>query len=91
MGRRLIILVALFIVSSCNVNCYKEVTRKETKKEIKQRRKLNKSRVNGIYSFRDIRQMRHHCGGIHWVGVFFFVRGEGAFELTDKTKENERN
>ena len=37
MGRRLIILVALFIVSSCNVNCYKEVTRKETKKEIKQK------------------------------------------------------
>ena len=37
MGRRLILLVALFIVSSCNVNCYKEVTRKETKKEIKQK------------------------------------------------------
>lgn len=37
MGRRLIILVALFVVSSCNVNCYKEVTRKETKKEIKQK------------------------------------------------------
>jgi len=37
MGRRLIILVALFIVSSCNVNCYEEVTRKETKKEIKQK------------------------------------------------------
>lgn len=36
MCRRLIILVALFIVSSCNVNCYKEVTRKEIKKEIKQ-------------------------------------------------------
>ena len=37
MGRRLIILVALFIVSSCNVNYYKEVTRKEIKKEIKQK------------------------------------------------------
>ena len=37
MGRRLIILVALFIVSSCNVNCYKEVTGKEKKKEIKQK------------------------------------------------------
>lgn len=36
MGRRLIILVALFIVSSCNVNCYKEVTRKEIKQEIKE-------------------------------------------------------
>ena len=35
--KKLIILVALFIVSSCNVNCYKEVTRKETKKEIKQK------------------------------------------------------
>ena len=30
-------MVALFIVSSCNVDCYKEVTRKETKKEIKQK------------------------------------------------------
>ena len=37
MGRRLIILVALFIASSCNVNYYKEVTRKEIKKEIKQK------------------------------------------------------
>lgn len=38
MGRRLIILAALFIVSSCNMNCYKEkVIRKKTKKEIKQK------------------------------------------------------
>lgn len=35
--KKLIILVALFIVSSCNVNRYKEVTRKETKKETKQK------------------------------------------------------
>ena len=76
-------MVALFIVSSCNVNCYKEVTRKETKKEIKQKPSEWDIFIQG-YTSNEASLWWHPLGR-----RVFFVRGEGAFELTDKVEPKE--